>query len=182
MRPSTYVVQWAAEEVHRQQAPARYVYGMVDAYLAAWDMRLSDDPDDDVRPLSHEDLHTLNSKILLASQDLAKPAEYRNTPVAFSHAMRSACPSAEVSATMDRWLSVANSLVSTTRNFHTTRGLTHEELSYKLVKWFLDIHPYSDGNGRVASILYNLLLRKLDEPVLLPDFYNDPLHVGSDVL
>lgn len=41
------------------------------------------------------------------------------------------------------------------------------------VKAFLDVHPFLDGNGRTAFILYNWLNRSLDNPVALPDFYKE---------
>lgn len=37
-------------------------------------------------------------------------------------------------------------------------------------KEFLWIHPFGDGNGRVAWILYNWLNNRLDYPDPLPDF------------
>lgn len=42
------------------------------------------------------------------------------------------------------------------------------------VKAFLDIHPFIDGNGRAAFILYNWLRGALDSPDNLPDYYGKP--------
>lgn len=36
------------------------------------------------------------------------------------------------------------------------------------VKAFLDIHPFPDGNGRIASLLFNWGMGTLDEPFPLP--------------
>lgn len=44
----------------------------------------------------------------------------------------------------------------------------------EFVKEFLDIHPFQDGNGRTAAILYNLLNGTLGEPQPLPDYYAKP--------
>lgn len=41
----------------------------------------------------------------------------------------------------------------------------------EFVKAFLDIHPFEDGNGRVASILWNIRNGTLDNPVIFPDYY-----------
>ena len=38
---------------------------------------------------------------------------------------------------------------------------------------FLAIHPFADGNGRVASLLYNFLNDSLDDPVQLPYYYGN---------
>lgn len=38
-------------------------------------------------------------------------------------------------------------------------------------KAFLQIHPFGDGNGRTAFLLYNWVGNTLDHPVPLPDFF-----------
>jgi hypothetical protein len=40
----------------------------------------------------------------------------------------------------------------------------------EFVREFLWIHPFIDGNGRTAWVLYNWLNDSLDKPVALPDF------------
>lgn len=45
------------------------------------------------------------------------------------------------------------------------------------VKEFLDIHPFTDGNGRTAWLLCNLLAGTLDVPDPLPDLYGEQEHV-----
>ena len=35
---------------------------------------------------------------------------------------------------------------------------------------FLSVHPFADGNGRLAFILYNWLKHRLDDPLPLPEF------------
>ncbi len=39
---------------------------------------------------------------------------------------------------------------------------------YIWIKAFLQIHPFADGNGRVASLLFNWGMITLDEPFPLP--------------
>lgn len=43
----------------------------------------------------------------------------------------------------------------------------------EFVKGFLDIHPFEDGNGRVASLLYNIKNGTTGAPVMLPDYYGE---------
>lgn len=43
----------------------------------------------------------------------------------------------------------------------------------EFVKEFLIIHPFTDGNGRTAFILYNALMGNPTEPVALPDYFGE---------
>lgn len=38
------------------------------------------------------------------------------------------------------------------------------------VRAFLSLHPFSDGNGRTAFVLYNWIRSTLENPAPLPDF------------
>lgn len=51
--------------------------------------------------------------------------------------------------------------------FYHGENLTVDEW----VKQFLWIHPFVDGNGRTAFVLYNLLNGTLDEPLPLPEYF-----------
>lgn len=41
---------------------------------------------------------------------------------------------------------------------------------YEITRLFLLIHPFQDGNGRTAWLLYNWIEGSLENPVPLPDF------------
>lgn len=40
----------------------------------------------------------------------------------------------------------------------------------EFAKEFLDIHPFEDGNGRTASLLWNYLRGTIQSPDMLPEF------------
>lgn len=44
----------------------------------------------------------------------------------------------------------------------------------KFTRYYLEIHPWQDGNGRSSTILFNWLNGTLDNPVWAPNFWNDP--------
>lgn len=56
------------------------------------------------------------------------------------------------------------------RLFKNMPGDTIEEID-SWVEHFLWIHPFVDGNGRMAWILYNWLRKSLHSPFALPDYF-----------
>ena len=84
----------------------------------------------------------------------------RNTPVTFTNGGSSCAPS-EIEQTMGRFVThLPASFVAPIPEYEV----------YNLVKYFLWIHPFRDGNGRTAWVLYNWLRQTLGAPVPLPDF------------
>ena len=95
--------------------------------------------------------------------------ELRTTPVSFAD-LSTAIPAANIPRAIENWI--------LRFNFNLGEGdkrplATRDHMAQDVIKEFLDIHPYSDGNGRLAFILYNWLLGFPDEPFPLPYFYGE---------
>lgn len=80
---------------------------------------------------------------------------YRITPVSFA----------------DTSLGIHAALVPGLMNALITFG--HVVNPTEWIKEFLDIHPFTDGNGRTAWVLFNKLNGTMDNPLPLPDLYSD---------
>lgn len=84
---------------------------------------------------------------------------YRITPVTFSSGIP-ALSSKEVPDAMKRLV-------------EHQPPLGDFDVWFDWIKAFLDIHPFEDGNGRVASLLFNWGMFTLESPIPLP-YYNFP--------
>lgn len=84
---------------------------------------------------------------------------YRITPVTFRSGIP-ALSSHEVPDAMSRLV-----------GFAPQNGIFYKWFNW--TKFFLDIHPFEDGNGRIASLLFNWGLCTLDKPIPLP-YYDFP--------
>lgn len=92
----------------------------------------------------------------------------RTSHVGFMHG-GSAAPPGEVREWFDRWCELAYDVIILTGNTHELYDRDVDEF----IKSLLDIHPWSDGNGRTASILRNWMLNTLNDPIPLPFYYGD---------
>lgn len=81
---------------------------------------------------------------------------YRHTPVTFRNGGTASNP-IDIPLNMDALLSVS------------TEGFSSDDC-YRWTRAFLSIHPFRDGNGRVAWMLYNKLRGTMDYPLPLPEF------------
>lgn len=95
--------------------------------------------------VEHVHLHSLSS--LVRSQPVSR---YRNTPVAFMSG-GAAADHRHVDRQMDILLENQDLMIP-----------------HQFVIRFLKIHPYEDGNGRVAALLLNLKLGKINSGSLVP--------------
>jgi hypothetical protein len=79
---------------------------------------------------------------------------FRRTPVTF----------ANQTSEPTNWMEIPFALARL-----VTEGVRATPSEY--AKAFLDIHPFLDGNGRVAWLLFNWQGGVLDDPLPLPEFY-----------
>lgn len=86
-------------------------------------------------------------------------SEYRITPVTFNNGGTSS----DAKDVPDR--------VYALFSFLDFEGQMDQWFINDWIKQFLWIHPFVDGNGRTAFILYNWLMGSLDDPAPLPDFF-----------
>jgi len=75
---------------------------------------------------------------------------FRHTPVTFQNGGSSA-PHADIPRLIENWCSIVNEYLT---NPNTTWDIV---LTKQLIREFLWVHPFKDGNGRVAFVLYNFL-------------------------
>lgn len=135
------IVKYCAEEVTRQMDPPIYVYYM----LRAWNYATEITPTD----VTEFDIIMLGDMV----NGEHRHQGWRKTPVSFRDGSLGA----------DWWM--VPHLMQRLLSFQA--DATPDEFC----KQFLDIHPFEDGNGRVASLLRNVLTRTLNDPLPLPYYY-----------
>lgn len=93
--------------------------------------------------------------------------QYRTTPVTFGHVLGGGNPSL-ISTVMPSWIEFFNVTLG-----YMEIGFQRDVTIDAVIKEFLDIHPFSDGNGRTAWLLRVWLLNQWDDPQPLPDYYGE---------
>lgn len=151
----TEIVDWCAGEVERQQATPLHVAGM----FRAWEYAQALDADR--RPVIG---FTLDEDILLRFESLVmlrdgrRTRPWRVTPAAFANG-NLALAYQHIERQMGLWMVEWN------------RQVLSKNMADQLTKQFLMIHPFEDGNGRIAAILWNWRLGTLSHPKPLPEFF-----------
>lgn len=93
---------------------------------------------------------------------------YRVLPVSFGGIVGGVDPEL-VGRAMDQWIGFFNGAM---RGFSTGNRSNYYDVD-ALIKQFLDIHPFSDGNGRTAWLLRVWMLNQWDDPQPLPNYYGE---------
>lgn len=143
-------LEYIYSESKRQSATVQEMRGLCNAYL--W---LLEDGDLYVENVSAGFIATLSMKITGLTM-------YRNVPAVFNQGSP-ALNAENIPRAMDaliEWI-----------NIGMARGGGLDADAQ--VKEFLKIHPFTDGNGRVASLLYNFLRGTLSNPETLPYYFGE---------
>jgi hypothetical protein len=139
------VVEWCGKEVFRQQESALHVHFMAKAWAYAVECSLAG-----ISSISEGDIRHLNGVIVGSSYD----SSYRTTPVTIKRKLVGV-PPRTISHAVENLVRYQDNITSDV-----------------FVKEFLDIHPFGDGNGRTAAVMYNWKRKTLEYPLELPDFYS----------
>jgi hypothetical protein len=144
-------VHGAAQEVHRQGAGPLSVSDLCSAWV--WLTSTANGK------ITRNDLLSVAACIVGANDTFLR---YRTTPVYFAGG-GSAASHDVLEDAMDRWLVEFNELLDKPG---MNLGLTDQ-----IIKQFLYLHPFEDGNGRMAWLLRNFALEIGHNPLPLPSYY-----------
>lgn len=133
------VVKYLSDEVERQGDPPSFVYHMARAWNALVIISMVKNT------LNETDIMEIGA--LVKNRDVER---YRNTPVTFASGGHASNPAV-----------IYRSMESLMANMG---DLSPDEFAFE----FLKIHPFEDGNGRVASLVRNFMLGTLIDPSPLP--------------
>jgi hypothetical protein len=143
-----FVVDYCAKEVQRQEATPLHVSHMFQAWYYLHQHA-------ECHKLITEDVIRITAAYVMRD-DLMK---YRQTPVSFS----------------DMSLGLSAELIPRQMMLlvEAQEGVPHVVSVDEWVKQFLDIHPFEDGNGRTASLLWNFFNGTMDDPRPMPIYYGE---------
>lgn len=135
---SPAVIRKAARECHKQKTGPLEVFYLTDTLAHA--VRFTHEP--------------ITPALLDTFAEMIEPEKNRNgvrhTPVSFDN-FGSSASHHDIPRLLDTWCGMVSEMIvddNVLMDAITVKKLIHE---------FLWIHPYKDGNGRLAFVLYNLL-------------------------
>ncbi len=114
-------------------------------------------------PITATDIRQIHGLVLQGLSDQA--GRYRSVPVEISGSDYKPPGHESVPAHMEEfgsWLSTVST--PNEHEFASTSGLIAAAAAHT---WFVTIHPFIDGNGRVARLLLNLLLMRYGYPIAI---------------
>lgn len=159
------IIDWASREVQRQEDEPVAVYDM----MVGWGYAME----------AAKIRRSPNIADAMAIAMFVKPEyncfngrhhNFRVTPVVFHEGGNAVSPTMVPTATERHFNQIE--VLSDSENLIV-------ELAAVFTRNLLNIHPWRDGNGRTAAILYNWWNKTLADPLPLPDFYGAEGHACS---
>lgn len=112
------------------------------------------------------------ANIIAAVTSINGITEHRKVPAVFNQGVPAVPPGEQLERAMVRWYDVLNSsqvdVASRDALFDTGRAIADF-----MTREFLLIHPFADGNGRVASLVWNYLNESIMAPEPMPYFFGE---------
>lgn len=102
---------------------------------------------------------------IAVSIEPSNKGQYRTTPVTFNGVVGGVSPE-HIPGNMMAWIQWFNAELA----LWTEIELSNAD---SIIKEFLDIHPFIDGNGRTAWLLRVWMLDQWNDPQPLPDYYGE---------
>lgn len=114
------------------------------------------------KPITETDIRQMHAFVLKGIND-EEAGRYRRVTVVISGSKYAPPPAEDVGPQMLQfcnWLAA----VTTSPALGTQEGLLYAAVAHT---WFVTIHPFIDGNGRVARLLMNLVLMRYGYPIAI---------------
>ena len=119
---------------------------------------------DSSRPIVENDIRQLHELVLKGIAD-DEAGRYRTTPVEISGSEYSPPRPESIRAQMTEFSDwMAGASAPTSNEFAGINGLLFAAAAHT---WFVTIHPFVDGNGRVARLIMNLFLMRYGFPIAI---------------
>lgn len=112
------------------------------------------------RPITEADIRTIH-EIILKNQNFAGIYKQYTNEISFNNEHKTTAPS-DTPGAMREFIDWANGL--SRRGYRTSLSIVKAAATHA---WLTHIHPFHDGNGRLARLLANMILAREDMPPLI---------------
>jgi hypothetical protein len=155
-------------ECDRQEVGLDRVMMLADVYSDAMHIGM-----DDLAPREDDFLERDGFAYLIEPKNRG---QYRRTPVFFADLSTAMAPSL-IPSQMTKWWTRLDWVWETR---HQSDPMHFREDVDELIREFLVIHPFQDGNGRIAWLLRVWMLHQWEDPEELPNYF--PQNVGKQTV